>query len=252
MSLKKMTALFLVLALGCGFAAAQEEIGLSPGLEVGFGDLSSEAVLSLTPYLVFEKSYNNIDVYGEVDYTIDFTNPVGQFLYIEGEVDYNLLLGSASTLTFGLYDESTFQIAPANSAGNEGTIEPSIQYTHTLDLGDLYAKAGLPFGNIGVAYVGSYLTLGYAAPFGLGIELTGNINIDPDPGYSGLGLLISYEQGLFYGEVEIEADSEFSSIAVKPQIDISIDAWTFTVRAEIYQYGRYSSFLPFIGASYTF
>jgi hypothetical protein len=253
MNLKKMTALFLVLALGCAFAAAQEKIGLSPGLEVGFGDVSHEAALSITPNLVFENSYDNIDVYGEVDYTIEFTDPIGQFLYIEGEIGYNMGLGSASTLTFALNDNNTFQVAPANTAGHSGTIEPSVQYTHTLDLGDLYAKVGMPLGYMGGSYVGSYLTLGYAAPFGLGLELTGNYDIDPNSGYSGLGLLVSYEHEMFYGEVKIETDSELSSFIIKPEVDIFVDAWTFIVRAEIYQYGKAgSAFMPFIGAKYTF
>jgi hypothetical protein len=170
-------------------------------------------------------------------------------------------LGEASVLSFILNNNNTFQLAPeldSSAETHEGVIEPSLLFTQTLGFGDLYAQLGFPINYLtGVkdeSSVDTYLTLGWASTFGLGLELTGTYNIDPDSEMSEWGMLISYEKAFFYGEVEFVTDKEFKSIGVNPEIDISLNAWTFIVRAEIGKEDGVddASFVPFIGAKYSF
>jgi hypothetical protein len=262
MRLRKRLFCFLVVAAICGHAAAQEGddgVGLTAGLELGLANVDRRTVLGITPYVVYEKSFGNLDVYGELDYTMELARPVGNSLYLEGELGYNIPFNDIQKLSFIVNNQDTFFIAPPLEAPatHEGTLEPSAKYTHTLGFGDLYGQIGLPVdymtGIIGEISTGAYLRLGWASGFGLGLELTGNIALSPESGYDSTGLLVSYESGSFYGEIEIEVDRTLGGISVKPEVDLSlIGSWTFVIRAEIEKVGRYSTFRPFIGAQYSF
>jgi hypothetical protein len=266
MNRKRLAAAALALILICGFAWAQdgaeedEGIGLTGGLEMGFGDIVDKSVFSLTPGIEYEKSFGDLDVFGELDYTVEFDDPQVQALYLEAELGYNFSFGEASVLSVILNNNNTFLLEPElpEGATHLGVIEPSLLFTQTFDFGDLYGQIGFPINYLtGVedeTSVDTYLTLGWASAFGLGLELTGTYNIDPDSDMSEWGMLISYEKEFFYGEVEFVTDKEFKSIGVNPEIDISLNAWTFIIRAEIGKDDGVddASFVPFIGAKYSF
>jgi hypothetical protein len=122
----------------------------------------------------------------------------------------------------------------------------------------LYGQIGFPISYLsGVkdeTSIDSYLTLGWASTFGLGLELTGNYNIDPVGDISEWGLLISYENEIIYGVVEFVTDKEFKGIGINPEIDIFLNAWTFIVRAEIEKVEGVdeASIVPAIGVKYSF
>ncbi|GHV66363.1 hypothetical protein AGMMS49928_00890 [Spirochaetia bacterium] len=255
-----------VLAIPAGFAAAEEngggdeEIGLSAGVELGFGDVADEAKLGITPNVVYENSFDALDIFAELDYTIGIDDPVMQELYLEVELGYNFEFSGSGVLSVIANSQNTFYIDPAPEDGftHLGIVEPGIKYTHTLDIGDLYGQLGFPIsywtGIKDESAVDSYVTLGWASNFGLGLELTGNFALNPETDFAGCGFLVSYEQGIFYGEVECAVDKEFKSLEIKPQVDISPGPWTFTVRAEFYKFDGIDDWavMPFIGAGYSF
>jgi hypothetical protein len=261
---KRLAAAALALVLICGFAWAQdgtedEGIGLTGGLEMGFGDVVDELLISLTPSVEYENSFGDLDVFGELDYSVEFDDPTAHSLYLEVELGYNFSFGEASVLSIILNNNNTFRLAPELEDGEtyEGVIEPSLLFTQTFDFGDLYGQLGFPItyltGIEDETAVDTYLTLGWASAFGLGLELTGYFAIDPESDMSGLGMLISYEKAFFYGEVEFVTDKEFKSVGINPEINILFKAWTFIVRAEIEKVEDLdASFAPFIGAKYSF
>lgn len=247
----------------CSFATAQEEdegIGLTPKLEAGFGNVADEAVISLSPGIEYEKSFGNLDVFGELDYTAALEDPTVHGVYEEIELGYNFSFGEASVLSVILNNNNTFRLSPklAENETFEGTLEPSVLFTQTLDFGDLYGQAGFPIDYLtGVKDddmgIGAYLTLGWASTFGLGLELTGNLSISPDSDYTETGFVVSYEKDFIYGEVAVTADKEFKNFGITPEVDISLDAWTFYVNAEIgIADGADTAISPAIGVKYSF
>jgi hypothetical protein len=252
--------IFVVMAavLVCSFAAAQE--GLTPKLEVGFGDVADEAELSFTPGVEYATSFGAVDLSAELDYTVTLADPDPTHeIYEEVELGYNLSLGAASVLSIIVNNSNLFYLSPApkGNATHEGTLEPSLLYVQTLDFGDVSAQLGFPIdylkGEDGETSAEAYLTLGWASTFGLGVELTGTLGLSPDSEYSETALVLSYEQSIFYGEVEFTADKEFKTFGITPDIEISVDAWTFYVSATIgIPDGGDTKFSPAIGARYSF
>lgn len=262
----KAASAALMLALAAGFAGAQAEaeeeegIGLSAGLEAGPGNLAESPVFTVTPSLVYENSFGDVDIFGELDYTVAFDDPVGQELYLEAEIGYNLRLTDPGLLSFTLNNNNIFFLAPPleEEATHEGVIEPAVTYTHTFDFGDVYGKAAFPI-NYLTGVEGETLyelngTLGWASNFGLGLELTAYNVIHPDAAFAGYGLLLSFEQSLFYGEVEIKAGKEFKDFEILPEFDLALGAWTLIVRAEFYKYEDADTWeiRPFAGIAYRF
>jgi hypothetical protein len=243
-------------------AAASEEggVGLTAGLELGFGNVLDKAVVSLMPHIVFERSFSRLDVFGELDYTIFFDDPLGQELSAEVETGYNLPVSEVGTLSLLLNNQNTLFLAPEpeEDATHTGTLEPALLYTHSLAPGDFWAKAGLPFDYLtGVkdeTALGAYLTAGWGSNFGLGLELTGNFALTPDVDFTGWGIVASYESGRFYGELGVNTGKEFTDWEILPEIDVTLGSIVFTVRAEIRIADGSSDWelTPFLGVGYQF
>jgi hypothetical protein len=244
-------------------AQEQEEdegTGISAGLELGAGDVADKAVFSIMPNIVYEKSFDALDVFGELDYTAALDDPLVQELYLEEEVGYNLQLAEPSVLSFIVNNQNTFFLSPELEEGTThlGVIEPSLKYTHTFGFGDLSGQAGFPIDYLsGVKdeiAAGMYIKAGWASKFGLGIELTGNMALHPESDFSGYGLLVSYERGIFYGEVEVNAGKEFKDFEILPEFDITLGSLTLIARMELYKFDGVDDWvvMPFIGASYSF
>jgi PIN domain nuclease of toxin-antitoxin system len=262
--MKKITLLLFVLTLAAGFALAQEEedggIGLTAGLEFGISGINIEEDQTpyLTPGIAFENSFGNFDVYAGVDYTFNFTDGVPQSLYAEEEAAYNLSLGDIHTLTFTLHNENDIYTAADpfkfGDANGDGSIfEPSVTYTLGLNPGDLYVTAGLPLTYQPETALGAYGTVGFGFSFGLGLEATLNFGVNPEAEYSGVDFLVSYEHDLFYAEVEINTDKEFTAFTVTPEFDYFFNNFTFFIKAEFADIGGEEiGITPAIGVTYSF
>jgi hypothetical protein len=267
--MKKIIVFFLTLTLVCGFVAAQEEeekegIGLEAGVEFGFGNVADEAVLGVTPQLIYENSFDALDVFAELDYSFTFEEEdLVQGLYAEEELGYNLSLGETSTLSFIVNNQNTILVAPELPDGFNsvlGVVEPSVKFTQAFDFGDLSAQVGFPIEYLleveDESALSVYLTLAYATDFGLGIELTPiTYNIDPDQEVSGYGLLVSYEQDLFYGEVEVTTDKDFKVFVITPTVEVYLNDFTFWVTADFENVGDPDNdvaITPAIGVKYSF
>jgi hypothetical protein len=269
MIMKKGFLVFLVLVLAGGFLTAQEEddgTGLSAGLEFGMNNVLNDGRSTyLMPNVVYEKSFDDLDVFVEGDYTIEFDgeNAAGekatvQTFYLEEELGYNLHFGDASTLTLILNNALTYNLGAnqtiINMAGDLGILNPALKFTQDFDFGGIYGQLGFPV-EYPVPGFGLEFIAGYAASFGLGVELTCNYRVEPEAEYDGTSLLLSYENGPIYGEVEISADGKFEVWTIAPEIDCSFGGFTFYLGAELGEIGNPDedlSFSPFLGVSYSF
>jgi hypothetical protein len=268
-----MTAVSVVNAQEEGAGKEAEEaggIGLTVGLEVGFGNVVEEAEFSLTPNVVYENSFLNgaLDVFAEIDYTAAFSDPMAQDVYIEAEIGYNLGLIENGTLSVILSNiNDTIRIAPELEDGEThlGVFEPSLKWTQTLGFGDLWLQGGLPITYLtGVedeTALGLTTTVGWDSTFGLGVEFVLDFILDAegeDAGLAALGLSLSYDAGLISGEVELVADKEFEVIEIVPEIDVNLDfGLTIYAKAgiEIFNIEGVDMdpvFAPAIGVSYSF
>jgi hypothetical protein len=256
----KLLCVLFIAAAGAVFAQEEEKesIGLTPGIELGAGDLADKAVFILRPRVEYENSFGNFDIFGELDYNLIFDDPVAHELELEIEPAYNLQIAEPSVLSIIVNNKNTFFLSPSLPSGEThlGVIEPAVQYTHTLDFGDLSGKVAVPFdyltGTKDETMVGLTITAGWASNFGFGLELSGTIGLHPEADFLGYGLLVSYEKDMFYGEIECKADREFKELEILPEVNISLDPWVFIARMEILKADDSWAVRPFIGAGYRF
>jgi hypothetical protein len=273
-SVQRKAALLAVFAMmAASLASAQEKeasekeasaedvgIGLTPGIEFGFGNVADKAVLSITPWVVYENSFGDLDVFGELDYTVAFEDPDAVHeLYIEEELGYNFVIIESGTLSVILNNNNTIQVKPDLEDGQTqlGTFEPALQWTQGLGFGDLWLKFGLPIDYLTGAKdetaTGFNTTLGWDSTFGLAAEFALHFGIDPESEFLGYGLKLSYETDLIYGEVELEADKEFKAVVITPELDVNLGSLTVYAKAEfLIAEDIDTEITPAIGVSYTF
>lgn len=259
--MRRIITAFLLLA-AVDFAAFAEGIGIDAGVRVDFSEINLEGGHPLiTPSIEYNNSFGDLSVFADAEYGIELGDDVGQGLFLEEALGYDLPLGDASTLSFALDNQNEITIAPevdTNYANIlSGTLEPSVGFTQGLDFGDLYATLGFPIGYAQVEKdadlsFDAYLTLGLAAGFGLGAELTFNFAISPEAQYTETGLLISYETEAFYTELGVAVDSEFAAFTITPEFDYFLNQFTLYAGLELGLGGDDIVLSPFIGAKYSF
>jgi hypothetical protein len=253
--MKKMLVLFAVLILAGGFAFAQD-IGLSVGAEFGVEDINKPNGMNPNPYLkpmlIFERSFGDLDIYAELNYTYGFTkvfdgnvdhgnevNP--QELYFGLELGYNLGIGPTSTISVLLANENTFQIAPKIDEfmdSFKGVFKPGVKLTQGLYAGDIYAQADLPitYRNLYSGVVDEFtsgldLSIGWDSNSGFGAKLKAYNLLTPDSDWFTLfDILLSYETDSFYGEVLAEIPRELKDeggATITPRVEYNFGKFTF-------------------------
>ena len=266
--MKRLFALLAALTLVTGFAAAQDDegIGLSAGLEFNIYDVNNEPLPELTALLIYENSFldGDLDLYAELDYYIGFKKendklPMG--LYFDFCIGYNLGIGSSSTLSFILENENdSFQFTPWFDASTNisGVLKPGIRFTQEItSVGELYAQVDLPLWYTADPFgVGIDVIVGWDSTFGLGIKLKEHNTIRPGAGYDGLDIIVSYENGPIYAEVEVDTYSDMGEdgVSIIPEFDYSFKAFTFYVKCTFDGVGSDPgvSISPGLGIKYSF
>ena len=244
--MKKFLVFFMVLTLATGFVMAQEEdegIGLTVGAEFGIGDINKpnnadDMYPYVMPMIIYENAFMDgaLDIFAELDYTLGFTdNAAGDLpmeLYNDIIIGYNLGLSEASTLSFIVEHELTFDLVTDGDVADNmlNTVRPGIRFNQFIEsAGDLYAQVNLP-----VTYMdngaddtitGLDFIIGWGSTFGLGLEATIYTLLSPDTvsGYNGFDVLVSYENGPVYCEVEacIPEDMD-SGVTITPEFQYEI------------------------------
>ena len=280
--MQKFLVFFLLLFMAAGLAMADDEgIGLSVGLEFGIGNVNKADDNEIEPYLkpmiIYGQSFldDALDISAELDYIFGFTkvpNSDGdekfpQSLYFDLMAAYNLYLGSASTLSFSLENElDEFIISPRLEDSNNiiGTFTPAVKFTQELDFGDLYAQISVPLTYVqpdkdADTGLGLNFTVGWVSTFGLGLEAKILTSILPgdDAGYAGLDMIISYEAGSIYADVEIIIPHQISEdgVSITPEFDYSLGNFTFYTNCEFAGIGVDGGSVrisPALGAKYSF
>ena len=229
--MKKYLFLLVALTLAVGLVMAEDEdegIGLTVGIESGIWDVNKpdgneDVYPYLMPMVYYDKSFLDgaLDVYAELDYTLGFPKINGnlyQDLYFDLFLGYNHNFGEASTLSFLLENENVFILSDEyESDGSEriwGVIRPGLKFNQNVKAGDFYVKLDVPiaYANYGGdPAVGLDYTAGWGSAFGLGLEAkihTLFAPSDEETGYTGLDLIVSYENGPIYAEVEVRIARE--------------------------------------------
>lgn len=265
---KKITVTVLLFCFALAFVPAEEGgIGLTAGVDVGFGDITDDMVISVIPNMEYARIFGGIALRAYVEYNLAFADPkAAQDLYGELEGFYSLKLGEPSLLTFGVYTEHGFHLAP--DWGNDVRvykmiIEPRVMYTQTFGFGSLYGRVGVPLGIFHQEVLkdndefglGMNFRLGWKSNFGLETHVTANMDLKPGREYTGTDLLVSYEPesiGL-YAEVKATADKSFDLFTVTPKIEFWLnDMFGIWAQAELGGLGNELSVVPTVGVKASF
>jgi hypothetical protein len=247
--------------------AGAETIGLTAGIEFGFGNVADTAVFGITPEIEYEKSFGAFDVYADASYTAAFEeDDTAHDFYLELEGAYNLSIGSSSVLSFIVNNANDFHAAPdwgGDVRTVSGTVEPAVKFTQTFGSGDMFLHIGFPIeyahqeviNSIDETGTAAKLLIGMADVFGFGAELTLNFPFSPEAGYGETELLVTYENGTCYGEVDIVAAQDFTSAAITPEFAYTIkETFTVYVNTEFGNIGGEGdvSVTPALGVKYHF
>jgi hypothetical protein len=259
--MNKLFLIFFVLLLVLTVSVtADDNFGLSIGLETGIGNINRADEGDIEPYhrpmIIFDRSFLDgvLDVFAELKYTFRFTKAYDgrelvypKSLYFDLLAAYNMGLGSTTTLSFILENEvDEFIIAPRFKDNNyvTGILTPAINMNQEFNFGDIYTRIGFP-----VTYfqedkkaktsVDLYFTLGWYSIFGLGLEAKVLMQLSPDRGNIGFEGLASYEADTMYFEIlaEVPADIKTEGITITPEFEYYYDRLTFFVNCEFSGFG---------------
>ncbi|MCL2765441.1 MAG: hypothetical protein FWD40_09220 [Treponema sp.] len=217
--MKKFLVFLWVLVMITGLAAA-EGIGFTAGLEAVIYDINKpnekeDAEPYIQANIIYENAFIDeaLDLYVELAYAIGLTkdeyddkNP--QELYFDIMAGYNIGLGDSSILTVILENEN-FMLLSQDEDNAAGILRPGVRFNQSLDAGDIYIQADVPFAYMyfGLdSFMGLDITAGWESEFGLGLSVTGHMLFsdvwgDDSNGFTGLSLAASYETGPFYMEL---------------------------------------------------
>ncbi|MDR1362744.1 MAG: hypothetical protein LBJ35_01670 [Spirochaetaceae bacterium] len=240
-----------------------EYIGLTTAVKISFGNVVEKVEPSITPYVIYYKSFGGLDVYAEVDYTAALSDSGWYGLYIAQELGYNFGVIESGTLTVILSNENTIQLKPelGDGASQWGNFVPSLKWTQGLGFGDMYLQVGPSIdyltGVEGESALGFDSTLGWDSKFGLGAYFTLHSALDPedDPWYEGY---VYYIKGPFFGTIYAEAWSQFKMLYITPTVYITPhtnrNILTFYTSAMItlVEDVEKPSIMPEIGVKYSF
>jgi len=248
--MKKLIVLFYILIfLISGFVAAQEDIGVTVGMEVGVGNINKANGGDMWPYIKPTVSYfhsfldGKVGVYAELDYTFGFVKEPDyewkkvfpQSLSFDTNVSYNLGLSSTSMLTFYLENNNeNIMIAPDIGYDSvqdriDGVLKPSVQFSQKLEFGGILAKLGSPIyylkrGYKGDLPIGLSIAFGWKSPFGLavGAELLVALTPSVFHGYHELAFIASYDSKTvpIYAQLEVKVpnESETKGLTITPKL----------------------------------
>jgi hypothetical protein len=257
---------------------AEEQIGLRAGLDLGANEQPFSLVRStlIMPSVVYEKSIDEWDIFGEMKFIGDVGAPdpgeipasksratwVG--MYLAQEFGYNLDIDAVQRLSFMLDHENTFGFTPSfpdpespEAAGLDtrllymyhksiaGKAVPAMQYAYKQDFGLMYGRLGLPLeyakrrmdDNAGV---GLEVLYGYAqSPVrGFGMELACSVDFTPSAGYADTILRLRYILRGLYAELEIIAGDALKTWTFIPELNYTIDRLTFKAGFELGHRGQ--------------
>jgi len=242
--MKKFLFLFLFISLATGFIAAQEEsegIGLSTTLEFGIVDVNDSD--AMYPYiyagLEYEKSFADgvTDLYLGLGYESGFLKDGGNipmFLYFDFMVGLNIGIGNSSTLSFLFPFENTLDFT--DGADLSGTFTPGIKYNLSLNAGDIYFQANLPFTYTDETF-GLDFIAGWASSFGLGLEASAHTLFNPNVEFTGIGFLATYDVSIIsvglnvtipikmYNPYSFFDSDNGEGVAIIPGIAVSVLDW---------------------------
>jgi hypothetical protein len=262
--MKRISIVFLLLT-AASFLSFAEGVGIDAGVRVDLSSVNLEDRQPLvTPGIEYTNSFGDIDVYGDAEYTIAIGDEIGQEFYLEEEVGYNLSLGGTSSLAFVVNNTNIIFIAPERDSqfvnSLIGTLDPNITFVQGLDVADFSTTLGFPLDyaqevkDADIA-AGAYVTLGLAAGFGLGAELTLNYALAPDAEYGETELLLSYEADSFYIELDVVAAQEFSAFTITPEFEYYLNQFTLYAGLEADNVAGSEEGIilsPFLGAKCSF
>ncbi|MCL2231338.1 MAG: hypothetical protein FWC01_09610 [Treponema sp.] len=253
--MKKFAIILLTACLAGGTLMAQDDegIGLYLGAELTIGDFEYiDDTMLIRPYVGFEKSFDAVDLYTELGVNIPVYEDAGIGIDFNLGAAYNLSIGDASTLTFGL---GTWLFAPfdeekgmATEYGPYGTsfagfsysglslhLNISAMFTQTLDFGDLYFGIDVPFILVGdeidpfdVAELN--ITAGIETEIGLGAGLTLYNWIGSGNGdfVQNLEIFVTYATGslgcgVTFGIPLYEYGFDIEGLTITPEIEYEFD-----------------------------
>jgi hypothetical protein len=239
-------SLVVVFVAAASFVNAQSAgsdggVGLTIGVESGFGDIADQTELSITPNIAFENSFfdNAFDVSVEIGYTRAFDDDATENLDAKGALGFNLVVGASSTMSLILQSENHIQISPdiPGEDMHHGIFEPSLKWTHGFDSSVLWLEVAVPITEVEDPSIDVAPTIGWASLSGFSLEAGPVFSVKPEMelvGYQAeLGLGHEYES-IVYSQVEMEVvGKEFENILVTPEVGANLSALNIYAKAEI-------------------
>ncbi len=214
---------------------------------------ASPVVFQFAPLIEYDKRTGNFEIYLKGQYYLSFENPIESSGYLEEELFYYYSFLEKNLLIFSADHQNDFY----QEAGYDGLFEPAVQYNRDFNFGFLMAKFGYQL------YYGSgilndnYIDVGYYGNQGVGFEFTyyWYYTNNPLTDETVFEFLPNYTmKDVFYAEMEIDINHDFTIFAFQPYVEFYIKNFTIWVEVDFLNAGKDQDLIvePYVGFSYKF
>ena len=248
--MRKRQVFFLSFVILCGFAGA-EDSGLDAGSEFYIIDATKTPVFQFAPFIEYDKRTGNFELYLKGQYYLSFESPVVESGYLEEELYYYFSFLEKNTLIFSVDQQNNFY----QGASYDGLLEPALQYNRDFNFGYLMAKFGYQLYYGPKIISDNYINLGYYGNQGIGFEFTyywyygGNAPGDETV----FEFLPNFTmKDIFYVEMEIDINHNFTAFTFQPYIEFYIRKFTIWAEVDFINAGKGRDLIiePYVGFSY--
>jgi hypothetical protein len=205
---------------------AERGTGLNLGFQADLGDVLDEPILGLRPTFAWFGSLVDLDVYLGAFYTVNFDYPRTQKAGFQETLTCNFFPGDTTTLSLSADNDDQFNISPGTVELLYAVVEPSLNCTQDLPLGDISLTLALPLAYSPEFSMDTGLALGYGFPFGLYLEAAARVWVVPEPEYGETEFTLTWLNKAFYASFTLMADKNFKTYSVEPYAAWSIRGFT--------------------------
>jgi hypothetical protein len=282
--MKRIFAVFMVLAISAGLAVAQDALGLTGSLEFGFGNVAGEdyklAGDGGEGWIKPKIAYNSGKTFGDFNLKAFLADKIalatngGMVLSVGLMPQYTLNFSRASRLAiYANVDTFDFLIPSEGNGSWKAALKPGVKFTQTLEFGDLYADLNLPIGLVQKRddpsikldlTLGAKTTMGvygYISPLFLFADGSSN-DVKPENVFKDLALRVGYAKDAIDGRVTVSIPMgkdkvKSSGMKITPRFQYGLldnYALKLWLEADLGHIGadKDIAFSPALGVSYSF
>ena len=231
--------------------------GFFAGLELGMENFPGNEYIQ-THFVAYRNAFSNgaFIFYGGIYHSLKLSEDIPRELSLELSLKYNIFLGSASTLSLFLENDSALDLLPCqenysfhslflendntldlhpcreNCFHLTGSLQPGISFISRLGSGNIYSRLSTPF-TYSFDTLDLTFTLGWSSDLGLGFELSSYSLVVPNTAYNGFDINIHLQHGTLFSKITLGIPSDLDQgLFITPELKFTPQSGIFSLYAK--------------------